>query len=71
MAPFPFGLLSLLARLKKMRARRFGDVERRIHRPAEVLLGQSDLFHAERRTVRFERVLLVGRPITEMRPHQD
>ncbi|MDT4857657.1 hypothetical protein FQZ97_920900 [compost metagenome] len=46
-------------------------MEGRFFRPAKILLGQSHLFHAKRRAMSLEAVLLVGRPIAEMRAHQD
>ena len=48
-----------------------GDQERRLDRPAEVLLGQPHFVDAERRAVRLEAVLLVRRAVAEVRAHED
>ena len=49
-------------RLAKVRERRVGNEERRLDRPAELLLGLAHILDAERRAVRLEAVLLVGEP---------
>ena len=54
----------------KVRQRRFGDQERRLERPAEILLGEAHLVDAERRPVRFEVVVLVGRAVADMGAYQ-
>ena len=48
-----------------------GNQERRLGRPAEVLLGQAHFVDAERRAVRLEAVLLVRRAVADVRAHQD
>ena len=58
-APFRLRLLTAWHGLAKMRERFRRDIEEGLDRPTQVLLRQLHLFHAQRRTVRFKRVLLV------------
>ena len=58
--PLGFVPLASCNGFAKMSTRGLGDVKRRLGRPAEVLLGQAHFFFAQRRTVRFVSVLLVG-----------
>ena len=58
-------------RLAEVRQRRVGDQERRLGRPAELLLGQPHLLDAERRAVRLEGVLLVRRAVADVGAHPD
>src|SRR6185312_10980621 len=58
-APLRLCLLAARQGLAKM-GERFGwDVEEGLNRPTQVLLGQLDLFYAQRRTVCFKSILLV------------
>ena len=58
-APFRLRLLAARQGLAKMGERFRRDVEEGFDRPTQVLLRQLHLFYAQRRTVRFKRVLLV------------
>ena len=48
-----------------------GNQELRVCRPAEILLGQAHLVDAKRRSVRLEAVLLVRRPVADVRAHEN
>ncbi len=58
--PCGFGLFASFDRLSEMREHRLGDQERWVLRPVQIPLGRAHFVDAQRRTMRLERVLLVG-----------
>ncbi len=62
---------ALRDRLAEVRERILGDVERRLKRPAEVLLGELQLLCAERLAVRLGRVLPVRAAEADVRARHD
>src|SRR5439155_272518 len=69
--PFRFGPLSLCHRFAKMRQRLVRNEKRRLSRPAELLLRQLHFLLAQRRSVRFERILLARRSEADVGAHQN
>ena len=71
MVPCFFELATAIDRAPEMGQGLVRNVERRLLGPAEVLLRLARLLGAEGAAVRGEGALLVGRAITEHRPHRD
>src|SRR6185503_3581915 len=71
LAPFGFGARAARLRRAPVLERVFRNVERLERWPAEILLGELDLFDAKRRTVRVRRILLVRAAPADMRAHDD
>ena len=69
--PGRLGLCATLDRFAKTRERLIGDQERRLGRPAEILLRQPHLVVTERRSMRFERIMLVGRSVADVSADED